>query len=168
MKVLHKIMSEKDNDSSIEFFSTEVFKFVRNIISHFPLFNSWNEVWISKSLVNWNKTGQSIDKFLKNNAGREPLGFAYKNDGDAKEKFPTMVDINFPKKYNEKTIIYLKDIISEKEGIIFSISLMNFLVKGQKSVLKTLDSDSLRRAVQSPKNNSDNVKKAFKEGRKGE
>ena len=31
---------------------SELFKFVRNLISHFPYFQSWNSVWIKKSIVN--------------------------------------------------------------------------------------------------------------------
>lgn len=44
---------------------SELFKFIRNIVSHFPFFTSWNEVWINKSIVNWHKEGLSIDKFLR-------------------------------------------------------------------------------------------------------
>jgi len=29
------------------------FKFVRNILAHFPVFETWDQVWISKELVNW-------------------------------------------------------------------------------------------------------------------
>lgn len=31
----------------------EVFKFIRNLFVHFPLFATWDEVWINKTLVNW-------------------------------------------------------------------------------------------------------------------
>jgi len=43
---------------------SELFKFIRNLISHFPFFNSWNEVWFDKLIINWNRKGQSIDRFL--------------------------------------------------------------------------------------------------------
>ncbi|HUU16975.1 MAG TPA: hypothetical protein VMW72_07495 [Sedimentisphaerales bacterium] len=42
---------------------SELFKVIRNIINHFPFFNIWDDVWISKSIVNWNKEGQSIDRY---------------------------------------------------------------------------------------------------------
>ncbi|MEL7309133.1 MAG: hypothetical protein AAGK05_15555, partial [Pseudomonadota bacterium] len=41
-----------------------LFKFVRNIFAHFPLFESWNDVWLTKDLVNWHKEGLTIDRFL--------------------------------------------------------------------------------------------------------
>src|SRR5271157_2426947 len=32
---------------------SELFKFIRNVVAHFPFFRSWEEVWIDKDLVNW-------------------------------------------------------------------------------------------------------------------
>lgn len=122
------------------FLTNEVFRFVRNVISHFPLFDSWDDVWISKSLINWNKAGQSIDKFLKNNVGKETLGYAYKEENEDKSLFPTMVDFNFPKSYDENSKIYLKEMISEKDGIIFSIRIMVFIIEGtQKTINKFMN-----------------------------
>ena len=108
--------------------TNDVFKFVRNVISHFPLFDSWDQVWISRSLVNWNKSGQSIDTFLMKHCGKKPLGFAYKDDDAPEGSFPTLVDINFPLKYDDESKIFLKDLISEKEGIIFSIAIMMYIL----------------------------------------
>ena len=34
---------------------SELFKFVRNVVVHFPLFESWEKVWISKDIMNWYK-----------------------------------------------------------------------------------------------------------------
>jgi hypothetical protein len=122
------------------FLTNEVFRFVRNVISHFPLFDSWDDVWISKSLINWNKAGRSIDKFLTNNVGKETLGYAYKEENEDKSVFPTLVDFNFPKLYDENSKIYLKDLISEKNGIIFSIRVMVFIIEGtQKRINKIID-----------------------------
>ena len=42
----------------------EFLTFIRNVLIHFPFFQSWEEVWINKTIVNWYKAGQSIDKFL--------------------------------------------------------------------------------------------------------
>ena len=41
----------------------EVFSFIRNLLLHFPIFDTWNEVYINKKLATWSKVGQ-IDKFL--------------------------------------------------------------------------------------------------------
>jgi hypothetical protein len=41
-----------------------LFKFVRNILVHFPVFETWNDVWVSKELVNWQRDGLTIDRFF--------------------------------------------------------------------------------------------------------
>ena len=41
----------------------DVFSFIRNLLLHFPIFDTWNEVYINKKLATWSKVGQ-IDKFL--------------------------------------------------------------------------------------------------------
>lgn len=41
-----------------------LFSFIRNLLLHFPIFNTWDEVYINKNLATWNKAGQ-IDCFLK-------------------------------------------------------------------------------------------------------
>jgi len=56
---------------------SELFKFIRNIITHFPFFNSWNDVWVNKSIINWYKKEQSIDKFIKKYLWREPVKYRF-------------------------------------------------------------------------------------------
>src|SRR5689334_2178797 len=34
-----------------------LFKVIRNIIAHFPYFDSWDEVWFNKPIINWYKKG---------------------------------------------------------------------------------------------------------------
>ena len=134
-------MNEYHIKTPLPFLTDQVFKFVRNIISHFPLFDSWDEVWISKSLINWNKTDQSIDKFLRKNKGKETLGFAYKEENEDEYKFPTMVYFKFPKTYDDDSKIFLKDLISEKDVIIFSVGLMIFMIKTVEVIVKALESN---------------------------
>ena len=43
----------------------DVFIFIRNLLIHFPLFDSWDDFYITKDLANWAQEGMSIDKFLK-------------------------------------------------------------------------------------------------------
>lgn len=100
--------------------SGSLFKFIRNILIHFPFFDSWNEIWINKELVNWNRPNQSIDKFLKKYCGKHEVEYRFKEN---QQSGFTYVKIKFPKKYdNEK--IYLKDIICEEEGIKFILIMM--------------------------------------------
>lgn len=41
----------------------DLFSFIRNLLLHFPIFDTWDEVYINKSLATWDKAGQ-INKFL--------------------------------------------------------------------------------------------------------
>ena len=41
----------------------DLFSFIRNLLLHFPIFDTWDEVYINKNLATWSKIGQ-IDKFL--------------------------------------------------------------------------------------------------------
>lgn len=41
----------------------DLFSFIRNLLLHFPVFRTWDEVYINKNLATWSKVGQ-IDKFL--------------------------------------------------------------------------------------------------------
>lgn len=106
----------------------ELFKVVRNLLVHFPFFNSWNEVWINKLLVNWCKEGQSIDKFFKTYEKHDPIKYRI---WDAVKRKMTYISINFPSQYNEDKKIFLKDILAEKDGVKFSVILMKKILDTQ-------------------------------------
>lgn len=110
-----------------------LFKFIRNVVLHFPFFASWNEVWINKEIVNWHKEKQSIDKFLEKYKGKKETKYRF---WGAKKKQMTYLVIKFPKKYTNKDKIFLKDIISEKEGIKFSFILMRKILDTQVEEVK--------------------------------
>lgn len=100
--------------------SGPLFKFIRNVLAHFSFFDSWDDIWISKQLINWFKSDQSIDKFLEKYKGRDQIKYRYKSNYTSDF---TYVSINFPRQYNFSKI-YLKDIIKENEGIKFAITMM--------------------------------------------
>ena len=106
----------------------ELFKTIRNIFAHFPFFESWDEVWITNSIVNWYKEGLSIDKFFNKHKGKNTVKYRF---WEAQKKQMTYVSIKFPQKYEKNTKIYLKDIISEKEGVKFSFILMKQILDTQ-------------------------------------
>lgn len=108
--------------------ASDLFKFIRNVVIHFPFFRSWNEVWISKSIVNWHKKGLFIDRFLTKYKGRGIVKYRF---WEAQKKRMTYLSINFPKKYDENTKIYLRDILSEKEGMKFSFVMMRKILDTQ-------------------------------------
>ncbi len=111
----------------------ELFKFIRNIIIHFPFFDCWEDVWINQSLINWHKEGQFIDKFIKTYVGTETVKYRFWEDH---KKKMTYLSINFPEHYEDDTRIYLKDILSEKEGVKFSFILMRQVVNTQVESIK--------------------------------
>lgn len=112
---------------------SDLFKFIRNIILHFPYFDSWDSVWVSKSIVNWSKKDQSIDKFFEKYAGQKEIKYRFwEND----KKRMTYLIIKFPPKYDEIVKIFLKDIISEKDGVKFSIILMKRILDTQVEEIK--------------------------------
>ena len=100
--------------------SGPLFKFIRNVLAHSPFCDSWNEIWVSKQLVNWRHSNQSIDRFLEKFCGTKEVKYRFKEK--AKQEF-TYVTINFPKSYDESKI-YLKDIINEEQGIKFALVMM--------------------------------------------
>jgi hypothetical protein len=103
----------------------DLFSFIRNTLLHFPIFNSWNDVYITKNLATWDKEA-SIHKFLlkctKIKIDRKGV-VKYRIWEHSKKKM-TYVKIIFPEQYSDDKRIYLKDIISEKNGVKFCISLM--------------------------------------------
>jgi len=109
-----------------------LFKFVRNVLAHFPLFNSWNDVWINKTLVNWQKEGLTIDRFLKKYSGHDEVKYRF---WEADKKQMTYMSIRFPQKYDDNRI-YLKDILSEKDGVKFSFIMMKNILNTQVESIK--------------------------------
>lgn len=112
---------------------SELFKFIRNVLSHFPFFYSWDSVWISKNIINWHKEELTIDKFLKKYAGHNSVKYRFWEEG---KKRMTYLRIKFPKTYEKDIKIFLKDIISEKEGIKFSLILMRQIMDSQVEEIK--------------------------------
>ena len=107
--------------------SSDLVKFVRNILAHFPFFTSWDEIYISKQLVNWASEGKSIDRFLKKYQGHKEVEYRFKERLSDKWRYPT---IKFPSTYNEDKI-YLKDMITERDGVLLCALLMYKVVSSQ-------------------------------------
>lgn len=126
----------KDNRPPMEAeIASELFKFVRNIIVHFPFFESWDKVWVNKEIINWYKEGQFIDGFLSKYNGHKPVKYRL---WEGRKKQMTYIAINFPGTYNEKDKIFLKDILSEKEGVKFSIVFMKKILDTQIEEIKDI------------------------------
>ena len=111
--------------------ANDVFSFIRNLLLHFPIFNTWDEVYVNKNLATWSKVGQ-IDKFLNNciNIKIDGEGKVHYRIWEEEKKKMTYFSINFPEKYEENNI-YLKDFISEKVGMKFCMALMREILDKQ-------------------------------------
>lgn len=104
-------------------------KFIRHVLTHFPFFKSWGEVYLTENLVKWIPNKHShIDNFLKKYCGKGDIGYRF---WDEDKKKMTYVKINFLVEYKEDIKLYLKDIISELEGIRFCFILMNKVLESQ-------------------------------------
>ena len=84
---------------------SELFRFIRNIIIHFPFFEGWEDVWINKSMINWYKEGQFIDKFIDKYKEKDVIKYRF---WEANKKRMTYLSIRFPKEYKNSTKIYLQ------------------------------------------------------------
>lgn len=102
----------------------DLISFIRNLLLHFPVFKTWDEVYINSNLATWSKAGQ-IDKFLKKcvNIKISGEGKLHYRIWEYNKKKMTYFSINFPEEYGEKNI-FLKDIISEEVGMKFCMALM--------------------------------------------
>ena len=107
---------------------SDLFRFIRNVVIHFPFYDSWNNVWINKNLSNWNKEGQFIDRFLRKYSGKGEVKYRF---GEEDKKLMTYLSIQFPNSYTDIDKIYLKDVLTEKEGTKFSFILMKKIMDTQ-------------------------------------
>ncbi|EPF2931183.1 hypothetical protein ACSL9C_004133 [Vibrio navarrensis] len=104
-----------------------MFKFVRNVLAHFPFFDTWDDVWVSRDLVNWQREGLTIDKFLKKYVGSKEVKYRF---WESEKKRMTYMSINFPLEYGDNRI-YLKDMLSEKDGVKFCLIMMRQILNTQ-------------------------------------
>lgn len=105
-------------------------KFVRNVLLHFPLFKTWDEIWISKSFAKAmiessckdrkNKPKGEIFKYLENELEIDGKAFRFRDPETKEEK---MCLIKRPKNIGMDDKIYLKDILSEDQGAFTLLSL---------------------------------------------
>jgi|SRR6185312_2614431 len=110
----------------------DLFSFVRNLLLHFPVFNDWNSVYVSKDLATWNKEG-TIHKFLLKSSQIkiDDSGIIRYRIWEKNKNLMTYIQIHLPEEYSDNSKIFLKDIISEKEGVKLCISFMKQILDTQ-------------------------------------
>jgi len=109
----------------------DLFSFIRNLLLHFPVFKTWDEVYINKNLATWSRLGQ-IDKFLNKclHVKIDGKGSVNYRIWEERKKKMTYFSVNFPERYEDNNI-YLKDIISEEVGMKFCMALMKEILDVQ-------------------------------------
>jgi hypothetical protein len=99
----------------------ELFQMIRNLIAHFPFFDTWDDIRFTKELITWEGKSRVIDKFCEKFKERDEVKYRIWNPKTKEFSFFT---IRFPKDYEKNKEIFLKDLLEEKEGARFSIRLM--------------------------------------------
>lgn len=123
----HINLLEKSRPPMESVLSDEFIKFIRNILIHFPFFITWDQIYVTKNLVNWVSVGKTIDKFLIKYTGSNEVQYRFMEAKSGKWRYPT---ISFPKDYSDEKI-YIKDMINEKDGILLCAILMYNVVMSQ-------------------------------------
>lgn len=110
---------------------SDLFSFIRNLLLHFPVFDNWDNVYISKDLATWNKAG-TIHKFLEKSSKIkiDDKGTIHYRIWEKSKKLMTDISISFPEEYDNNRI-FLKDLVSEREGIKLCISFMKQILDSQ-------------------------------------
>jgi len=109
----------------------QLFKVIRHLLLHFPIYNSWEEVWFNKSLVTWERVGL-IHNFFKKHSGEGGIRYTYR---ESKTNEDVSVNIWLPKGYLQDEKIYLSEIMPEETGMKICISLMCDVVDPFKFVM---------------------------------
>ena len=110
----------------------DLFSFVRNILLHFPVFDKWEDVYISKDLATWNTVG-TIHKFLLKSSKIkiDDSGVIKYRIWEKSKKLMSYIQFHLPEEYNDNRKIFLKDVISEIDGIKLCISFMKQVLDTQ-------------------------------------
>lgn len=129
-----KWVIENNNRPNFSDMGIKLFKFLRNVLLHFPYFNEWDEVWINSSLVNLYTTKpQFIDRYLRENEGKEEMKYRFWEEA---YKRMTYITIKYPKDYSQNNKVFIKDMLEEKAGIKFSAIFMKSILLTQVEQIK--------------------------------
>ena len=127
-KETKQIFIEKSNESTVNGENNDVkiefFEAIRNILIHFPFFKSWNEVFICKEMLKWNreKDGEIIKFFNKNKNKNIKYTIFTKQDGQWKEKH--IVNVYIPELPDSERL-YIKDVIC-LEDVIWTFCIIDY------------------------------------------
>lgn len=111
----------------------ELVTFVRNVLLHFPLFDKWEQIFISSEIASEmmsNRKGGQIAKYLDNNLNKIDIPFSADYAGGEIE-----AQINLSAIKISPQLTYLKDIISEQDVISILIDILEHLFTGKADII---------------------------------
>lgn len=135
----------RESDSVI---GKQLFGFIRHLLAHFPLFDSWREFYVSRKLITWEQAGRQTDKFLEQLESTQQLKFRFY---DFRIDQMVHIAINPAIGYKSGRKIILEEILKEQEGVRFAIRFMLSVliekVEDRAAILAELrDTHSAKRA----------------------
>ena len=102
------IKSKADEAIKIKFFNI-----IRHILVHFPIYESWDDIYLNKEIVQWNRCKKGeIEKFFSgDNVSRKFSYTVYALRANSYEKSST-IDVEIP---SIEDGFYLKELISKRD-----------------------------------------------------
>lgn len=98
------------------------FRMLRNFLIHFPIFKSWNEMFLTRNMLRWreDKKPGAIENYFNLNSGKT-LSFSIYTRSDYFYEKKRDFKINIPKLKDDEPI-YIKDFISFDDALwLFSL-----------------------------------------------
>ena len=106
---------------------SETFRMLRNFMVHFPIFETWEEIFITKNMLRWaNDKAGTIERYFSDNKGKT-LEFSIYTRNDYFYKKAKEFKILIPELKASETI-YLKDIVSF-EDVLWMFTLVGYYLE---------------------------------------
>jgi hypothetical protein len=123
-----KFLLENNPRPHYQMVGKDLMKFIRNILFHFPFYAEWSDIVFSKSLIlTFDTNNSSIDRFLSKSQS-EKIKYRF---WEERIKKMTYIVVKIPTCYRSGSTVYLKDIVSEKDGVKFCLIFMRDVLMSQ-------------------------------------
>lgn len=131
-------VKQNSENNDIKF---KAFQIIRHIVTHFPFFNKWDDVFITNNLLNWNgKDNQSIKKFFNHNVNKEITYVIYTKSFDTWEPTHPVTMKVLP--LSDDKPVFMKDMISE-DDVIWTFGLIDHYLDFMGFGLETFSNTSV-------------------------
>jgi len=111
----------------------EFINFLRNLLLHFPYYETWNQIGFDKALITTLEASGSIDKFLSR---EHPEDLKYRFWEPSKKRM-TYIEVHLKTAYSNGEFIWLEEMVTEKDGVRFlAIFMKEVLMTQVESISK--------------------------------